>query len=101
MDTENKKGSDKMLVNLYVNWDEGIILNEKQAQETIENEYYSNTTSDDNFNDWLSENYTHLDLFYMSEDEKEAIRTDFMEEMKETTWQNFIDDGYEEVSIEI
>lgn len=90
-----------MLVKLYVNWDNGTIFNEEQMQETIENEYYPNVISDDNFNDWLFENYSHLDLFYMSEDEKEAIRADFMEEMRETAWQNFIDDGYEEVSMEI
>lgn len=90
-----------MLVKLYVNWDNGTIFNEEQMQETIENEYYPNATSDDNFNDWLSENYTHVGLFYMSEDEKEAIRADFMEEMRELAWQNFIDNGYEEVSMEI
>lgn len=90
-----------MLVKLYVNWDNGTILNEKQMQETIENEYYPNATSDDNFNDWLSENYTHVGLFYMSEDEKEGIRADFMKEMEDAAWDDFEADGYEEVSVEI
>ena len=40
-----------MLANLYVNWEKGIILNEKQAQETIENEYYNNATNYDNFSE--------------------------------------------------
>ena len=90
-----------MLANLYVNWEKGIILNEKQAQETIENEYYPNTVSDDNFSDWLFENYSHLCLFYMSEDEKKGVRADFMKEMEDVAWDDFDADGYEEVSVEI
>jgi hypothetical protein len=90
-----------MLVNLYVNWKKGIILNEKQAQETIENEYYNNATNHSNFSEWLSENYSLISLFYMGEDEKEGVRADFMEEMKGVAWDVFAADGYEEVSVEI
>ncbi len=90
-----------MMVKLYVDWDNGTILNEKQAQETAENEYYSSATSYDSFNKWLSENYGHAELFDMDEDEKKTIRAEFMEEMKETAWNDFIADGYEEVSVEI
>lgn len=101
MGTENKKGIDKMLVNLYVNWEKGTILNERQAQETIENEYYNNATSHDNFSEWLSENYSPVSLFYMSEDEKKSLRADFIKEAEGIAWDDFAADGYEEVSIEI
>lgn len=90
-----------MMVKLYVDWDNGTILNEKQAEETAKNEYYANATSHDSFNEWLSENYSHAELFDMDEDEKKTVRADFMEEMKETAWNDFIADGYEEVSVEI
>lgn len=90
-----------MMVKLYVNWENGIILNEKQAQETINDEYYNSATSYDSFDQWLSENYSHARVFDMTEDEKKVIRAKFMEEMKETAWQTFIADGYEKVSVEI
>lgn len=90
-----------MMVKLYINWDNNIILNEKQAEETAKNEYYANATSYDSFNEWLSENYSHAELFDMDEDEKKTVRAKFMEEMKETAYNNFIADGYEEVSVEI
>lgn len=90
-----------MLVNLYVNWKKGTILNEKQAQETIENEYYNSATNYDNFSEWLSENYAHIDLFNMSENEKKSVRADFMKEAEGIAWDDFAADGYEEVSVEI
>ena len=90
-----------MMVKLYVNWENGIILNEKQVQETVNDEYYNSATSYDSFDQWLSENYSHARVFDMSENEKKVIRAKFMEEMKETAWQNFIADGYEKVSVEI
>lgn len=90
-----------MMVKLYVDWDNGTILNEKQAEKTVWDEYYPNATNQDNFNEWLSENYSHVDLFNMSEDEKKVIHSEFREEMEETAWQDFISDGYEEVSVEI
>lgn len=90
-----------MMVKLYIDWSGGKILSEKQAQETVENEYYNHATNDYNFNEWLSENYDYIDLFNMREDEKEKIRATFMEKMKETAWEYFTDDGYEEVFVEI
>lgn len=90
-----------MMVKLYVDWYNGTILNEKQAEETAKNEYYANAISHDSFNEWLSENYNHAELFDMDEDEKKTVRAEFMEEMKETAWNDFIADGYEEVSVEI
>lgn len=91
-----------MMVKLYVDWSGGVILNEKQAYETASNgEHYRAATSDDSFDDWLSVNYSYVDLFNMKEDEKERLRTEFLREMKETAWQDFLSDGYEEVSVEI
>lgn len=89
-----------MTVKLYVDWSDLVILSEKQAQETVTNEYCSAATSDNNFNDWLFEKYAHVDLFNMKEDEKERLRTKFLEEMKETAWQDFLD-RYEVASVEI
>ena len=85
-----------MTVKLYVDFSDCVILSEKQAQEIVSNEYYS----DNNFNDWLFEKYDHVDLFNMKEDEKERLRTEFLEEMKETAWQDFLD-RYELASVEI
>lgn len=90
-----------MMVKLYVDWSGGVILSEKQAQETVKNEYYNHAINDYNFNEWLSENYDYIDLFNMGEDEKEKIRATFMEEMKETAWEYFTNDGYEKVFVEI
>lgn len=90
-----------MMVKLYVNWYSKIILNEKQAEETVKNEYFSSATSCDNFNEYLSENYSCVELFDMGENEKKTICAEFMEKMKETAWNNFIADGYEEVSVKI
>lgn len=90
-----------MMVKLYVNWENGTILNEKQVQETVNDEYYNDATSYYSFDQWLSENYSYARVFDMTENEKNVIRAKFMEEMKKTAWQNFITDGYEEVSVEI
>lgn len=90
-----------MMVKLYADWDNGTIINEKRAKENVWDEYYPNATSQDNFNEWLSENYSHVDLFNMSEDEKKIIQSEFREEMEDTAWQDFLADGYEEVSVEI
>lgn len=90
-----------MMAKLYVSWGGGVILSEKQAQETVKNEYYNPAINDYNFNEWLSENYDYIDLFNMGEDEKEKIRATFMEEMKETAWEYFTNDGYEKVFVEI
>lgn len=37
----------------------------------------------------------------MKEDEKRNIRVQFMAEMEEVAWKDFIKDGYEEVYVEI
>ena len=89
-----------MMIKLYVDFNDFVILSEKQAQEIVNNEYYSAAISDNNFEDWLFEKYNHVDLFNMEEDEKERLRTKFLEEMKETAWQDFLD-RYELASVEI
>ena len=90
-----------MMVTLYVNWGDGIILNEKQAEEFVKSEYYADATNDESFNEWLSENYSHAELFDAGENEKKAIHAEFVQAMEETMWDDFEADGYEEVSVEI
>lgn len=90
-----------MIVTLYVNWGDGVILNEKQAEEFVKNEYYADATNNESFNEWLSENYSPAELFDADENEKKTIRAEFAEAMETTMWDDFMADGYEEVSVEI
>ena len=90
-----------MMVKLYVNWYNNTIFNEKQAKEIVRDEYFPSATSLDSFDEYLSENYSCVELFDMGEDEKKAVHTEFMKAIEKATWENFIADGYEEVSVEI
>lgn len=90
-----------MMVKLYANWDNHTILTEKQVEKIVANEYYANATSRDSFNEWLSENYNHGDLFDMDEGKKRTVRDEFKEEMKEVALDDFIADEYEEIFVEI
>lgn len=92
-----------MTINLYVDWDKKIILNEKQAREEVikDEDYTTSATSRDVFNEWLDESYDCIDLFNMDEDTKKTVRAEFMEEIETAAWNNFFDNGYEEISVEI
>ena len=90
-----------MMVKLYVDWSNNLIFSEKEAQELAKNVFSKQVTNDEIFDQWLSNHYCYLDLFNMKEDEKRNIRVQFMAEMEEVAWQDFIKDGYEEVSVEI
>lgn len=89
-----------MMVKLYVDWRNNLIFSEKEAKELVRNVFSQQVTEDEIFDKWLSNHYCYLDLFNMKEDEKRNIRVQFMAEMEETVWQDFID-GYEEVPVEI
>ena len=60
-----------MKVNIYVNWNEQKVYNEEDFLEEMQNEV------NDNFNewssDWLNEEYTAYDLFYLTDSEKKEI----------------------------
>lgn len=88
-----------MTVKLYVNWNKKQILSEKQAQKEItKNESYYAAASYDNFNQWLfDKSYDLAEVFNMSEEGKEIVRAEFIEEMKTAALVN----EYEEVSVEI
>lgn len=90
-----------MIVTLYVNWNDGTILNEKQAEEIAKKYCADATESIENFNEWLYENYSHAELFDADENEKKAIYAEFMQAMVETAWNDFLADGYEEVFVKI
>lgn len=90
-----------MMVKLYVDWSNNLIFSEKEAQELARNVFSKQVTNDEIFDQWLSNHYCYLDLFNMKEDEKRNIRVQFMAEMEEVAWQDFIKDGYEEVFVEI
>ena len=89
-----------MMVKLYVDWSNNLIFSEKEAQELVRNVFSQQVKEDEIFDQWLSNHYCYLDLFNMKEYEKKNIRVQFMTEMEETVWQDFLD-GYEEVPVEI
>lgn len=90
-----------MLATIYVDWNNGTILNAEKAEEVMQTEYYPAVTDYDHFMEWLSENYTMQDIYEMDKDEKEEVRAEFLEEMQGKAWDDFLADGYEKVMIEI
>lgn len=76
-----------MKVNVYVNWNEQKVYDYEAFLEEMQNEvdnYY-----DDWAGEWLDEHYTGLELFNLTDSEKEEIE----EKMKEELLQGTIDDN--------
>lgn len=88
-----------MKVNIYVNWNEQKLYNEEDFLEEMRNEV------NDNFNewssDWLNEEYTAYDLFYLTDSEKKEIEEKMKEELLEGTIDNHIGYEWEKVIIDI
>ena len=80
-----------MIVKIRVNWEKERILSEKEAEEFFEKEYLSDYLGEDseNFGEWLYNNYTHLDVWHMTKEEREKAYRKFEKETKEERWEDF------------
>lgn len=68
-----------MLVTIYVNWYEEKVMTEKQYREEIERRAKKATEDEEQFADWLEQNYSTIDLHNMEGQKKMAVRKAFLE----------------------
>ena len=93
-----------MKVKLYVNWDDGEILSEKQMESRLRERASDIFKDEDEFSEWLHDEYTISDIFNMNEEEKDQVRQKWGEACLESAQDELIsgyDAEYELVEKEI
>lgn len=64
-------------IKVWVNYSEEKVLSEKQYKETLEEnnkDWYNDRSV---FDEWLSNNYTRYEIFYLTDEEKEELLEEF------------------------
>ena len=70
----------KITVDVWVNWNAQTIVSPEEHREIVDNALSEEWYNDYNYlDDYLSENYSSVDLFNMSESEKEKVHEKFRE----------------------
>ena len=59
-----------MKVKLYVDWSAGEVLTEEELDAKIESKTKQNIDDDDEFAEWLRDEYTAFDVFRFTEDDR-------------------------------
>lgn len=95
-----------MMVTVYVNWESHEILTKEQFKEEVEG--FVENIKDDNceYNDrlyiFLEEKHLDvIDMFYMSETDKVALREEFEEWLVGDAEEQLLDEEYDEVKLEL
>jgi hypothetical protein len=75
-----------MKVTIYVDWYNNNIYSEIEAKEAVKKlaDY-----GDEAFSEWLGDNYTAAEIFYMNDNTKEEVRADFIEFARKRAWEDF------------
>jgi hypothetical protein len=94
------------MVTVYVNWESHEILTKEQFKEEVEG--FVENIKDDNceYNDrlyiFLEEKHLDvIDMFYMSETDKVALREEFEEWLVGDAEEQLLDEEYDEVKLEL
>lgn len=96
-----------MKIKIYVDWKHEEILSEKDYKEFKDRKV--NEIADDYFedpyelNEFFGDNdYTYVDIFKMTDEEKEAVKEKWKAHCKESAEETFADEwGYEEIEMEV
>ena len=95
-----------MMVTVYVNWENHEILTKEQFKEEVEG--FVENIKDDNceYNDrlyiFLEEKHLDvIDMFYMSETDKVALREEFEEWLVGDAEEQLLDEEFDEVKLEL
>ena len=62
-----------MKVKLYVDWCEGEVLTETELDAKIESEARKSVADDDEFAEWLRDEYTAIDVFNFTEEDRANV----------------------------
>lgn len=62
-----------MKIKLYVDWSAGEVLTEAELDAKIESEATKNVADDDEFAEWLRDEYTAIDVFNFTEDDRVRV----------------------------
>lgn len=78
-----------MKVNVYVNWDYQQVMGGAEANDYIAScaDDYSKDSSC--FEDWLSDNYTMTELWYLSDEARDEAEKNFREFCREMAEEDF------------
>jgi hypothetical protein len=94
------------MVTVYVNWEGHKILTKEQFNEEVkglvENIKEDEYEYDDRLYNFLEEKHLDvIDMFYMSETDKEALREEFEEWLVGDAEEQLLDEEYDEVKLEL
>lgn len=77
-----------MTIKLYVNFDEKIIMPEKEYEEFKQDRINDYFDCDEDFNCWVDDNYSAMDIWRLSAAERDEICQEWLEACEETFERN-------------
>lgn len=89
-----------MKVKVYVDWNEHKIYSEKEVrarEKKIAGSYFDD---EDGFSDWLDENFSGIEIFKMTEDDKEAAKNSYKDACRDWA-QEATNNDFESEEIEV
>lgn len=72
-----------MIINIYVDWSKSIIYTEKELPELIENEADERMEDEEEFSDWLQQEYSAKEIFDLTNEEKEECLAKYKDYCRE------------------
>lgn len=87
-----------MKVKVYVNWDDGEILNKENYDKMLKGAVVEMMENRNEFSCWLDDNYDIAEIWEATDADRLKIRNDWEEYCKEEARRNF---DYDEREIEI
>ncbi len=89
-----------MKIRIYVDWSENEILSEKEITARAKEIAESYFNDENMFSDWLDEQFSGVELFWMDEGDKEAVKDSYKDVCK--NWaQEAINNDFDLKEIEI
>lgn len=89
-----------MKINIYVDWSNEEILQEKHKEEKIKYIADDLRSEQDVANDILSDDFTYAECFYFEKEQRERVN-DMIENAITRRAKEIFDDRYEEITLEI
>lgn len=83
---------------VYVNWLNHVVISAREYEEMID-KAIENNDFDDDFEDWLANNYSCRELFEMDEELQADVRRQYISDLREDLITNG-DNGYKPYSID-
>lgn len=78
-----------MKINVYVNWKSMQVMSGAEALVYLAKCADDYSKNDGYFGDWLDENYTHTELWYMSDESRAEAEKNFQEACMEWAREDF------------